>query len=64
MAKVSVLILAKNEEKFIGACIRSVLDFAGEVVVIDDGSTDATAQISRELGASVLIGGAINFWRS
>ena len=36
------MILAKNEEKFIGACIKSVLDFADEVVVIDDLSTEAT----------------------
>ena len=54
MAKVSVLILAKNEEKFIAACIKSVLDFADEVVVIDDFSTDATAKISAELGARIV----------
>ena len=54
MAKVSVLILAKNEEKFIAACIKSVSDFADEVVVIDDFSTDATAKISAELGARVV----------
>ena len=54
MAKVSVLILAKNEEKFIAACIKSVLDFADEVVVIDDFSDDETAKISAELGARIV----------
>ena len=52
----SVLILAKNEEKNIGDCIASIhqhLD-AGEIVVIDDNSTDATAAIARSMGARVL----------
>ena len=38
----SVLILAKNEEKNIEACIRSAL-FADEVLVIDDMSSDRTS---------------------
>ncbi len=54
MTGVSVLILAKNEEKFIGACIESVKSFASEVVVIDDMSTDTTAEISEKLGARVI----------
>ena len=45
MAKVSVVILARNEEKYIGACLESVKDFADEIVVIDDFSTDKTAEI-------------------
>ncbi len=62
MAKVSVLILAKNEEKFIGACIKSVAGFADEVVVIDDFSTDATARISADLGARVVQRGLNGDW--
>lgn len=54
MADVSVLILAKNEEKFIGACLDSVKNFADEILVIDDGSTDRTADISRSKGAKVI----------
>ncbi len=53
-AKISVLILAKNEEKFIGACLESVLNFADEIIVIDDDSTDKTAQIASSLGAKVI----------
>ena len=56
------MILAKNEEKFIGACIKSVLDFADEVIVIDDFSTDATAKISAELGARVVQRGLNGDW--
>lgn len=53
MVDISVLILAKNEERNIGDCIKSC-KFANEILVIDDGSTDATVQIAEELGAKVL----------
>ena len=43
--KLSVLILAKNEEDNIKECIESVL-FADEIIVIDDYSTDSTAEIA------------------
>ena len=36
MAKLSILILAKNEEKFIGACLDSVKNIADEIIVIDE----------------------------
>ncbi len=46
--RVSVLVPARNEEKTIGACLRSLVnqdypDF--EVVVLDDGSEDGTARV-------------------
>ncbi len=52
----SVLILARNEQKNIGDCIASVKQYldAGEIVVIDDGSTDETASIASDLGARVI----------
>ena len=53
-AKISVLILAKNEEKFIGTCIKSVKSFADEIIVIDDNSTDQTSKIATSLGAKVV----------
>ena len=51
--QLTALILAKNEEKNIAACIKSVL-FAGEVIVIDDFSTDKTVEIAESLGARVV----------
>lgn len=49
---ISVVILTKNEEHQIEACIRSVL-WADEVIVIDDHSNDKTVAIAKELGAIV-----------
>ena len=51
---ISVLIPARNEERGIAACVEAVLvnrDVTLEVVVLDDGSTDRTADIVRELAA-------------
>lgn len=51
----SVLIPARNEEAGIAACVRSVLASTGvevEVIVLDDSSTDRTADIVRELAVS------------
>lgn len=52
MLNLSVLILARNEEKNMRDCIASVA-FADEIIVIDDNSTDGTKQICEELGAKV-----------
>ncbi|WP_448587295.1 glycosyltransferase family 2 protein [Thermocrinis sp.] len=48
-----MLILTKNEEKDLPRAIRSVKDIADEVVVLDSGSTDATIDLARSLGAKV-----------
>ena len=51
---VSVLIPARNEELAIGASIASLLASRGvgiEIIVLDDGSTDRTAEIVRGLAA-------------
>lgn len=53
MAKLSAIILAKNEEKSLADCIKSV-SFADEVLVIDDFSADRTAEIARAHGARVV----------
>lgn len=50
--RVSVLIPARNEERSIGTAVESVLDSVGvelEVVVLDDHSTDRTAEVVREI---------------
>lgn len=54
-APVSVIILAKNEEKRIEDCLKSVHDLADEIVVVDDESHDRTSEIAKNLGARVLV---------
>jgi glycosyltransferase involved in cell wall biosynthesis len=49
----SVVIAAKNEARNIGACVRSA-SFADEVIVLDSGSSDATAEQATAAGARVV----------
>src|SRR5215831_18330634 len=47
---VSVIIPARNEEASLGACLESLTTQAGidfEIIVVDDGSTDRTAEIAK-----------------
>jgi glycosyltransferase involved in cell wall biosynthesis len=57
---ISILIIAKNEENRIADCIRSG-KFAGEILVLDNDSTDRTAEISRNSGAKVIHYKSANF---
>jgi glycosyltransferase involved in cell wall biosynthesis len=52
--KLSVVIIAFNEERNIGRCLESVKTVADEMVVIDSGSTDATQKICESYGARVV----------
>ncbi|MCX5694170.1 MAG: glycosyltransferase family 2 protein [Candidatus Omnitrophica bacterium] len=47
MAKLSVMILTKNEESCIADCLESV-KWADEVIVVDDESTDKTIEIVKK----------------
>jgi glycosyltransferase involved in cell wall biosynthesis len=48
----AAIILTKNEEANIAACLQSVR-WAGEVFVIDSVSTDGTVEIAKRMGAQV-----------
>jgi glycosyltransferase involved in cell wall biosynthesis len=54
MPTLSVVIVAKNEAQNIADCVRSAA-FADEVVVVDSGSTDGTADLARAAGAKVIV---------
>lgn len=49
----SAVILAKNEEKNIERCIKSV-QFCSEIIVIDDNSTDSTVNIAQRYNAKII----------
>ncbi len=52
MTRVAAIVLTKNEERHIGACLDS-LTWAERRVVFDSFSTDRTCDLARELGAEV-----------
>ena len=52
--KTCVIIPAYNESKAIAGLIKSVRGYVADTVVIDDGSTDNTAELARQAGAVVL----------
>jgi glycosyltransferase involved in cell wall biosynthesis len=54
MTKISVYIIAFNEGLKIESAIKSVIDWADEVVVADSFSTDNTAEIAERAGAKVV----------
>jgi len=49
----SVIIITKDEEAHIAACLDSVA-FADEIIVVDSGSSDRTCEIARNKGARVV----------
>jgi glycosyltransferase involved in cell wall biosynthesis len=51
----SALVVARNEERQLAACLES-LRFADEIVVALDRTTDRSAEIARRLGARVIEG--------
>jgi len=52
MAKLSVMILTKNEESCIADCLESV-KWADEIIVVDDESTDKTVEIVKKYNAKI-----------
>lgn len=53
-ASTKIIIPALNEELSIAGVVRSVVDEVDAVIVVDNGSTDATAQRASEAGAIVV----------
>lgn len=58
---ISVVVPARNEQARIGPCLTAVLadPAVGEVIVVDDESSDGTARLAAELGARVVAGGPL-----
>ena len=54
LPSLAAIILTKNEERDLPACLESLRDLATEIYVVDSGSTDGTVAIAQEFGARVL----------
>jgi len=58
LPRVSVVIPVYNGERYIGPCVESVVsqDYPNlEVIVVDDGSTDATPSILQQFGSAITV---------
>lgn len=55
--KVSVTMIARNEQATLPCALASVAGLADDVVIVDTGSTDDTVRIARDAGATVIEGG-------
>jgi glycosyltransferase involved in cell wall biosynthesis len=53
-AKLSVTIVAQDEERIIGKTLAAVRRLADEIIVLDSGSTDKTVEIAKSYGARVI----------
>ncbi|MEP5153531.1 glycosyltransferase, partial [Planktotalea sp.] len=53
--RIGVVIPALNEALSIGQVIKEIPDFVDRIVVGDNGSTDATAEIAQAAGAEVVL---------
>jgi glycosyltransferase involved in cell wall biosynthesis len=51
---ITVIIPCLNEEQGVAQVLRSMPDFVDEIIVVDNGSTDKTAEIAASLGAKVI----------
>ncbi|MDZ4772526.1 MAG: glycosyltransferase family 2 protein [Planctomycetota bacterium] len=54
MSRIGLCVIARNEERFLSDCLKSVRGVADEIVVVDTGSTDRTRSIATMSGARVV----------
>lgn len=48
MLPISVCIIMKNEEKYLGRCLDALNAFPFELILVDTGSTDSTVEIAKQ----------------
>ena len=54
MERLSLCMIARNEEALLPGCLQSVAGVVDEIILADTGSTDTTAEIARAAGAHVI----------
>lgn len=52
-ASISLCMIVKNEQSFLGPCLNAIKHLVDEIILVDTGSTDRTADIGRIYGARV-----------
>jgi len=50
---ITLCMIVRDEEKYIGQCLASVKEFVDEIVLVDTGCQDQTPSIARDFGAKV-----------
>lgn len=53
MARISLCMIAKDEEQFLQSCLDSVHNLVDEIILVDTGSTDGTIEIAESFGAKI-----------
>src|SRR5262245_2116843 len=62
--RISVVMPCHNEEEGVRAVIEQMPSVVDEILVVDNASTDRTAEIARELGARVVFEGRKGYGRA
>jgi glycosyltransferase involved in cell wall biosynthesis len=50
---ITVIVLTLNEESNISYCLKNVIGWANEIIILDSHSTDSTVAVAESLGAKV-----------
>ncbi|GGI16509.1 glycosyltransferase family 2 protein [Gottfriedia solisilvae] len=53
MSKISLVMIVKNEEEYLGRCLNSIYSHVDEIIIVDTGSSDKTINIAESYGANV-----------
>ena len=51
--KINLVMIVKNEERSLKRCLQAARPVVDEMIVVDTGSTDRTAELAKEMGAKV-----------